>query len=175
MMMDALTLKDALFWAFAILTVGFGLMVTFHRSLIHAALGLMGTLLSVACLYGLMDADFVAVTQIVVYVGGVLILFLFGVFLTKRIEDIKVSNQSVNWLVAVPAGLVLLGVLLFAILSSPLPTAPVDATGPTTSGIGDAFLSRYLLPFEILSVVLLAVLLGALMVARRELKPEERD
>jgi len=173
--MDALTLKDALFWAFAFLTVGFGLMVTFHRSLVHAALGLMGTLLSVACIYGLLDADFVAVTQIIVYVGGVLILFLFGVFLTRRIDDIEVSNLSVNWMVAVPAGLVLLAVILYAVISSPLPMAPVDATGPTVEGIGNEFLSRYLLPFEVLSVILLAVLVGALMMARRELKPEERD
>ena len=175
MMMDALTLKDALFWAFAVLTVGFGLMVTFRKSLIHAALGLLGTLLSVACLYGLMDADFVAVTQIVVYVGGVLILFLFGVFLTRRIEDMGGSNPTVNWVVAVPAGLVLLGTILYAVLSSPLPESPVEATGPTTAGIGNVFLSRYLLQFEVISVLLLAVLLGALLLARRELKPEERD
>lgn len=173
--MDALTLKDAFFWVFAVLTVGFAAMVTFHHSLIHAALGLMGTLVSVGCVYGLLDADFVAVTQVVVYVGGVVILFLFGVFLTRRIEEVRVTNRTVNWVVAVPAGLVLFAVILYALLSSPIPEAPVEATGPTTAGIGDAFLSRYLLPFEVISVVLLAVLLGALLLARREVKPEERD
>ena len=173
--MDQPTLSDVLFWVFGLFTVGFGLMVTFHRSLIHAALGLMGTLLSVAFLYGLMDADFVAVTQIVVYVGGVVILFLFGVFLTKRIDDVKITNASVNRAVAIPAGLVLLAVIMAAVLSSPLPTAQVPAEGPTTAAIGNVLLSRDLLPFEVLSVVLLAVLLGAMLVARREVKPEERD
>jgi NAD(P)H-quinone oxidoreductase subunit 6 len=169
-----LTLKDAFFWLFALTTVGFGAMVTFHRSLVHAALGLMGTLLSVGCLYGLLDADFVAVTQVVVYVGGVVILFLFGVFLTRRIEDVTVTNQSVNWWVAVPAGLGLLAVLLYALLSSPIPEATVPGAGPTTAALGDALLGRYLLPFEVISVILLAVLLGALLMARREVKPEER-
>lgn len=172
--MEAPTLHDALFWAFAFSTVGFAAMVAFHQSLIHSALGLMGTLLSVGCLYGLLDADFVAVTQVVVYVGGVVILFLFGVFLTKRIEDVQVTNQSVKWAVAVPVGLVLLAVIVYALLSSPIPAAEVAAAGPTTAGIGEALLSRYLLPFEVVSLVLLAVLLGALLLARREVKPEER-
>jgi NADH-quinone oxidoreductase subunit J len=172
--MDAPTLADALFWAFAATTVGFALMVAFHPSLVHAALGLMGTLLSVACIYGLLDADFVAVTQVVVYVGGVVILFLFGVFLTKRIEDVGSSNPSIAWWIGVPAGLVLLAVILYALLSSPIADVEVPATGPTTAGIGDALLGRYLLPFEVISVVLTAVLVGALLLARREVKPEER-
>ncbi len=172
--MDAPTLKDALFWAFALTTVGFGVMVAFHRSLIHAALGLMGTLLSVGCLYGLLDADFVAVTQVVVYVGGVVILFLFGVFLTKRIELVDESNPTVGWWIGVPAGMVLLAVIVYALVVSPIPTAPIEAAGPTTAAIGNALLGRYLLPFEVASVILTAVLLGALMMARREVKPEER-
>jgi len=173
--MDALTLQDILFWTFAVFTVGFALMVTFHASLVHAVFGLMGTLVSVACIYGLLDADFVAVTQVVVYVGGVVILFLFGVFLTRGIEDVEVSNQSVNQYLAVPAGMGLFAVIIYALLKSPLSEVPVAATGPTTAGIGNLFLSRYLLPFEVISVVLLVVLVGALLIARRTLKPEERE
>lgn len=172
--MEGLGLRDLFFWVFAILTVAFAAMVTFHQSLVHAAFGLMGTLVCVGCLYGLLDADFVAVTQVVVYVGGVVILFLFGVFLTKRIEEVKITNATVNWLVAVPAGLVLCAVILYALLVSDIPAAAIESTGPTTSGIGDALLTRYLLPFEVISLVLLAVLLGALLLARREVKPEER-
>jgi len=173
-MMESAELKDILFYVFAFLTVGFAGMVTFHQSLVHAALGLMGTLVSVACLYALLDADFVAVTQVVVYVGGVVILFLFGVFLTERIKEVKATNLSMNIYLAMPVGLVLLSVILFGLLISPIPFAQVEASGPTTSGIGDAFLGHYLLPFELLSGVLLAVLLGALLMARREVKPEER-
>jgi len=173
-MMESAGLKDILFYVFAVLTVGFGAMVTFHQSLVHAALGLMGTLVSVACLYALLDADFVAVTQVVVYVGGVVILFLFGVFLTERIKEVKATNLSVNIYLALPVGLVLLSVILFAILLSPIPVTQIEASSPTTAGIGDAFLGRYLLPFELISGVLLAVLLGALLMARREVKPEER-
>lgn len=169
-----MTLADVLFYVFAFFTIGFAFMVAFHQSLIHAALGLMGTLISVACIYGLLDADFLAVTQVVVYVGGVVILFLFGVFLTRRIEDIGGTNPSIMWWLGVPAGLVLLAVILYAILSTPLETAAIPSTGPTVSGIGDSMLGRYLLPFEVMSLVLMAVLVGALLLGRREVKPEER-
>ena len=173
--MESLTLKDALFWALGLATVGSGLIVAFHRSLVHSVLGLMGTLLSVACLYGLMDADFVAVTQVIVYVGGVVILFLFGVFLTRGIEQVRVTNRSLNLLLALPAAALLLGVIIYAILASPIPAAAIAGAGPTTALIGDALLGRYLLPFEVISVVLLAVLLGALLLARREGKGEGRS
>lgn len=173
--MEGITLRDGLFWLFGCLTVGFALMVTFHQSLLHSALGLMGTLFCIACLYGLMDADFIAVVQVVVYIGGVVILILFGIFLTRRIEEIKTSNTSVNWYVGVPAGLVLLSVILYTLFSSPISISPVERGGPITSAIGDALLSRYLLPFEVISVLLLAVLFGAVLLARREVKPEERS
>jgi len=160
----------ALFYLIAGLTVFCALGVALSRNVVYSAFFLMGALLGAAGLYGFLLADFVAVVQILVYVGGILVLTLFAIMLTHQIAEVEVSNRSVGRL---PAAILVIvtGVGMgLAIFRAPWHTAPSGEPPPTTYGIGEAFLGPYLLPFELASVVLLTALIGAIVLSRRELR-----
>ncbi len=157
------------FLGLAALTLGSAGVVAFSKNIIHSALALLGTFLGIAGLYVTLSADFLAATQVLVYVGGTLTLILFAVMLTSRIEDMKVSNPRTG--IAVAFGLV--SVLLLVLGKVATQTAwPSESRPPmpSTAKLGHAFLGEYLLPFEVGSVVLLAALVGAVVLARRAVK-----
>ena len=159
------------FYLLATLAVVSALGVALSRNILHSAFSLLGTLAGVAGLYFLLGADFVAVVQLLVYVGGILVLILFAVLLTREITDIKISNLSVSLLGGVPAALLVLGLVTRICMNAPFAsTAP--ATAPTVNRLGDALLREYVLPFEIASVILLMALVGAMVIARRAVKEE---
>lgn len=154
----------------ALLMVAASCIVTFSKNLIYSAFALLGTLLGTAILYGILSSDFVAVTQLLVYVGGILILILFAVMLTADIGDINVTNKPVHWKMALPLILV-----FFIALVVILPGANWFLTNELQSksmvaSIGNALLSRYLLPFEVISILLLGALVGAVVLVRREVR-----
>src|SRR5262245_34215351 len=150
---------DALvFFALAGLALGSAGVVAFSKNIIHSALALLGTFLGVAGMYITLSADFLAATQVLVYVGGTLTLILFAVMLTARIEDMKVSNPTQG----LGAGLALVGIVLLVLGKVAATTkwaVEERATVPSTAKLGHAFLSEYLLPFEVGSVVLLAAMI----------------
>jgi NADH-quinone oxidoreductase subunit J len=164
------SLTAAVFYLLAAVTVGSALGVAFANNVVYSAFALMGTLLGVAAIFVLLGADFLGVVQLLVYVGGILVLTLFAVMLTHRIADVHVSNRAVGRLPA----LVLVGAVLAWMLTVAARATWVVGTppppAPTTYGIGDAFLTDYVLPFEVASVVLLAALIGAVVVSRKEVK-----
>ncbi len=159
------------FYVLAALTVVTALGVALSRNILHSAFSLLGTLAGVAGLYFMLGADFVGVVQLIVYVGGILVLILFAVLLTREITDIRISNLSVSLLAGLPAALLTLALILQVGLRAPFPRATA-AVAPTVHRIGDALLRDYLLPFEIASVVLLVALVGAMVIARRAVKEE---
>ena len=165
-----MSITVAVFYLLALVTVGSALGVALSRSIVYSAFALMGTLLGVAATFVLLGADFLGVVQLLVYVGGILVLMLFAVMLTHRISDVNVSNRAVGRLPAAA----LVGVVFVAMIGAARRATWVvrepAAPAPTTYGIGDAFLGHYLLPFEVASVVLLAVLVGAIVVSRKEVK-----
>jgi len=161
------------FYLLAAITVGSAAGVAFSNNIVYSAFSLMGTLLGAAGLFVLLAADFVAVIQVLIYVGGILVLMLFAVMLTHSVADVRVSNRSFGrW----PTMLIIaaVGALMGRALSI-TNWHQVDALAPvpTTYGIGDGLLTTYLLPFELASVVLLAALIGAVVLSRKELKDEE--
>lgn len=163
---------DLVFYLIATITVASAAGVAFSHNIVYSAFALMGTFLGVAGLYVFLAADFVAVVQVLVYVGGILVLTLFAVMLTHRIADVRISNRSVGrW----PALLILgfIGVVMGqAIRTAPWHRQePVEAL-PTAARLGNAFLTDYVLPFELASVVLLAALIGAVVLSRKELRSE---
>ena len=147
-----------------------GLMVVTTRNLIHAALWLVATLFGVAIVYTLLNAGFLAVVQVVVYIGAIAILFIFAVMLTRKEQRDRGAQVNQNWwigaLVAVAAfaGLAFLlqGWSGFSKTASAIPSG-FDAV----SQLGDALTSPagYVLPFEVASVLLLAALVGAVYIA----------
>lgn len=163
-------MADLIFWMIWILIVASAGLVAFGNNLIHSVFALMGTFLGVAGMYIFLNADFLAVTQIVVYVGGILVLLVFGIMLTNKISTAEISQSSVQKWLGLIVVLGVLAVILTAVLphnwvGSALPLAFVD----TVSGIGKLLFTDYLILFEIASVLLLGALIGAATLARKEL------
>ncbi len=168
-----LTLHDFLFYALSAMTlVGAGA-VALSRNILYSALGLLFALMGAGALYVFLSADFLAVTQLLVYIGGVLVLILFAVMLTNRITEINVSNRSLGVGGGIALFLATAPVLIFVAVITPWAAQDPGALAPTTREIGNAFLTRWLLPFELASLVLLATLIGAVVIARKELKQDE--
>jgi len=171
---DHITASTLIFYLLATITVVSALGVAWSKNILHSAFSLLGALAGVGGLYFMLGADFVAVVQLLVYVGGILVLILFAVLLTRNITSIKISNMSVNLLGGVPAALLVLGLLLQIVVKAPFKVTEAVAA-PTVHRIGDALLREYLLPFEIASVILLMALVGAMVIARRAVKEEVGD
>jgi NADH-quinone oxidoreductase subunit J len=162
-------LYDLTFFLFAAITVVSAFVVVFARNMLYAAFALLFTFFGVAGLYVLLQADFLAVTQVLVYVGGILVLLLFGVMLTNRVISVDIKTKSMQtfpalFLVSVLAGV--LGGLSYTVWKG-VPASASTATGTTAVAIGDLLMTTYVLPFEVASVVLLVALIGAAMTARR--------
>jgi len=166
-------LADFLFYAVAALTVAGAAGVALSRNILWSCIGLLMALLGVGAIYVFLSADFLAVAQLLVYIGGVLVLILFAVMLTSRIGQVNVSNTSVGLVGGLALFAAVTPVLVAVALLVPWPVRPAPRLVETTARIGNAFLSEWLLPFEVASVVLLATLIGAVVVARKELKAEE--
>ena len=158
------------FYLIALLVVASAAMVAFSRNIIYSAFSLLGTFAGVAGIYVFLGADFVAAVQLLIYVGGILVLILFAVMLTHRITDVQITNRAAGRL----PGLIIVGIfltlLIETIYKTPWVKAKEIAYAPTSAKIGDLFLQDYLLPFELASVVLLAALIGAVVLARKEIK-----
>jgi NAD(P)H-quinone oxidoreductase subunit 6 len=163
-------ISTAVFYLIAIVTVGSAVIVAFSRSVIYSAFSLLGTFAGVAGLYVFLGADFVAAVQVLIYVGGILVLILFAVMLTHRITDVEITNRAVGRLPGLLVVGVFLALLVQTILETPWVKVKEVAHQPTTAQIGDLFLETYLLPFELASLVLLAAMIGAVVLSRKEIK-----
>lgn len=163
---------DVFFWVFAAVTIIPACVVVFSRNLLYSAFSLLFTLSGVAGLFALMGADFLAVTQVLVYVGGILVLILFGVMFTQKVYDLRAEAISFKRVRAIGLGVIVFASLVGVIRSVPWPVATERAVQPTSAEIGNLLLSKYLLPFEAISVLLLVVLIGAVVVGKKEVEEE---
>jgi NAD(P)H-quinone oxidoreductase subunit 6 len=170
--MSGVSIGDLLFYVVAAVTVVAAAGVAFSPNIVYSAFSLMGTFMGVAALYVFLAADFLAVVQVLIYVGGILVLMLFAVMLTHRIADVRISNRSVGRLPALLVVALVAGVMIKAVVGTQWHAVAAGTPAPTTYGIGNAFLGEYVLPFELASVVLLAALIGAVVLSRKELKEE---
>jgi len=172
------TLKTFIFYGFALMTVASALIVVTVRNIVHAAFSLMVTLFGVAGLYVFLQADFLAATQVIVYVGGILVLILFGVMMTSERFDmpiqVKGHIERGQLLLGGVIALALLMLLLTVIANTPAwKNLTDDGTElpPTTERIGELILNgQFLLPFEVVSVLLLVALIGAALISRKEVR-----
>jgi len=159
------------FWLLAALTVGSALGVVAVRDLIRALVLLITSFLGVAGLYITLSADFVAVAQVLIYAGAISILLIFAIMLTPR-----ASRDNAETFLQVPA-LLLAGLVAFTIgfisLQTDWSIAERGGFSETASAIGEALLSKYVLPFEMASVLLLVAMLGAIVLVRPEGTAEE--
>jgi NADH-quinone oxidoreductase subunit J len=165
-----MNVSTAVFYLIAAVAIGSALMVAFSRNIIYSAFSLLGTFMGVAGIYVFLGADFVAAVQVLIYVGGILVLILFAVMLTHRITDVEITNRAAG---RIPA-LIIIAVLVYMLIESVTETPWVKAKevvyAATAWKIGDLFLDTYLLPFELASLVLLAAMIGAVVISRKEIK-----
>jgi len=165
-----MTPDQIIFLLCAALIVSSALMVVTTRNLVHAALWLVAALFGVAILYGLLQAGFLALVQVVVYIGAIAILFIFAVMLTRREKRDKGPQINQNWMISALLAFLTFGGLTYILSSwdgfsktaNALPTG-VD----TLMVLGKALVSpdAYVLPFEVASILLLAALVGAVFIA----------
>jgi NADH-quinone oxidoreductase subunit J len=139
------------------------------NNVVHAALWLVVVLAGVAAQYLLLAAEFLAVTQVLVYVGAVMVLFLFGTMLTRAQIGRERNLNNKNWGLGIPVGLLLLGTLTYVLVDTFEDTeVPEDALPALTGQVSDSIFGPYLLPFWALSFVLLAAVVGAIVLARKD-------
>jgi len=191
-------LFDIFFYLFAAAIVASAAVVCFSRNIVHAAFSLLFTFFGIAGIYVLLAADFLAISQVLIYVGGILVLIVFGVMLTNRVTNIDLRSalkSRIPALVICLALLCLLGSFLVeghwmkfdqmpwsrspwnkdaieqathAVQGTPREILDHQGSQGTAMALGTLLLTDYLLPFELVSVVLLVALIGAAMIARKE-------
>ena len=165
-----MTVLQAIFLVTAVVTLGSAVMVVTARNLIHAALWLILALFGVAVMYGLLSAPFFTVIQVVIYIGAIAILMIFAIMLTRRVQQEAGSSVNKGWWLAGLMSLVLFTALvwMFSTWSGFQTTLPeLPANVDTIKVLGTALVSpnAYVIPFEIASVLLVAALIGAVVVA----------
>ena len=164
---------DLLFFAiFAFIAVVCAINVVVQRHPISSALSLVGVMASLAVLYLLLGGEFIAMAQIIVYAGAVMVLFVFVIMLLNAGTEVRRGRSWTAQILGLPALLVFFGVLE-SFLARLYPNAPLikfgDFTGGTAKEVGYSLFTDYLLPFEVTSVLILIAILGAVVLARKEL------
>ncbi len=178
-------LEPLLFYGFALMAVIGALWVVFSQQIVRMAVALLITLCGVAALYFLLEAEFLAAIQLIVYVGGTLILIIFGVMLTSKGPDdrfpVALSQRALGWGIGLLSAILMASVGLFGVIAQR--NAALTAQDPnhvsnmfgatetqggtaTLESLGNALLSSHLIPFEIAAVLLLVVMIGAAFIAK---------
>jgi NADH-quinone oxidoreductase subunit J len=166
--------QNIFFYLIAAVMIGAAIAVVTTRNVVRAALYLIVVFAGVAAQYLLLAAEFVAVTQILVYIGAIMVLMLFGIMLTRAKIGREVDLTHDYWYVGVGTGLLLAAVMGYSLLDAfgddPLPEDRLvaDVAGSNTATISDSIFADYLIPFEVVSVLLLAALVGAIVIARKD-------
>ena len=158
-------------------TLAAGVMVVTVKNIIHAALWLIASFFTVAALYLLMEAEFIAIVQVLVYVGAISILVLFAIMLTRHVTGEGVRQLYQRWWIALIVAAALFGLLIVpAVFNQEWAVQPSGSAGTIASAveIGKAFMGEYLLPFEVASVLLLVALIGAIVIAFEERSARRR-
>lgn len=163
------------FYVFALLTLGGGILAVTRRNAVHSAIWLIVSLLGVAGLYLLQHAEFLFVVQIVLYIGGVMLLFLFVIMLVNLDQAARERQFNRQWWLALACVLAIGAELVYFInrgaaafrLAPPAEATP--AIGGNTEHLADILFSEYLLPFEIASVLLLVAIVGSVVMAKKRI------
>jgi len=163
---DFNTATAVLFYVFALMAGGAAVMVVISKNIVRMAVALLFTLTGVAGLYFLLNAEFLAAVQLVVYAGGTLILIIFGVMLTSKGPFSRFEPKLGEVIVGLSIGVVLLFALIMAIQRTTFATEEIAAGLYPVDKLGQILLGDYLVPFEVVSVLLLAVMIGAAYLAK---------
>jgi len=150
----------------SIITLGAAVAVVTSKNLFHSALFLILSFVGVAGLYILLEAGFLAVVQIMVYVGAIAILIIFAIMLTRRLMAKDLVQSNAQWGISGLVALLLFAVLGFILLRVDWPVVSGDVSSESISILGQELMGTYAVPFEVASVLLLAALVGSIIIAR---------
>ena len=160
-------LTTLFFYLFSIITVAAAAVMVFSKNIVHSAFALMFALIGVAALYVLLYADFLAATQLLVYVGGILILILFGVMLTTQGQTFNYKTITVNLAPAsILSGAALL-LLIYAFVQTDWKITESEVRDETVHELGMMLMGEYILPFIVVGVLLLIAIIGAILMSTR--------
>ncbi len=157
------------FYFFGALAVALSLAVILHKNIFKSATLLAGMLFCIAALFIALDAEFLAVVQVLIYIGAVTVLIVFAIMLTSRINDASRATFNNQRLIAPVAALGILGLLVSFILKGRWISGETESLSQDMLGeIGKALVSNFILPFDIVSILLLVALVGAMTIAKHE-------
>tara|TARA_B100000427_G_C15496350_1_gene589983 strand:+ start:911 stop:1408 length:498 start_codon:yes stop_codon:yes gene_type:complete len=160
-------IAEVVFWFVAVFTIVSASLVVLNNQLLYSAIALLFSLFGVAGLYIFLWADFIAGIQLIVYIGGINVLIIFGIMLTNKISSVRLSQTNVQQGVGAVLALWLFIFISFVISkTSWLQIESSEPSSGTVSTIGTLLLSKYLLPFEAISLLLLGALIGAVLLSR---------
>jgi NADH-quinone oxidoreductase subunit J len=163
-----MTLEVLAFWALAVVLVGSALAVVLSKNLFHSVLWLALALSGTAGVFLMLDAEFLAAVQVLLYAGGVVTVVVFAIVVTERLIGTELSHTSRNLVRGAMAASAFLVVMVDWLIRVPLPLDRPPYTADMTKGIGMQVLTTFVLPFELVGVVLLVALVGASYFARPE-------
>ncbi len=162
-----MNIYNIIFYLFAAVTVVSAFFVVTTRNIVYSAFFLLFTFFGVAGIYVLLGADFVAIVQLIVYVGGILILLIFGVMLTNKITNVQIKTGTMQILPAAIGVGLFAGLVLSSVINTNWKIIPASVPLPDAGTIGTILLQEYVIVFELLGIILLIALLGAASIARR--------
>jgi NADH-quinone oxidoreductase subunit J len=159
---------DIAFWVLAVVGVAAALTVVLLRNIFRAALSLVLCLLTVAGLYATLSADFLAAVQVLIYVGGISVLIILAIMLTREVQRGSPTNKL--QIPALAVAILFLGLVAFALLNTPWQVSTVPPLEPTTSALATKLLGEggFILPLEITASLLLAAIVGAIVLVREK-------
>lgn len=169
-MSGPLSTSDVFFLIFGLAAVAFAVAAVSLKNIFYCALALIGLIFCTSVLFVLLAADFLAVVQVLVYVGAIVVLFLFSIVLTERIASRAIRQTNEQRFISAVIALGVFGVIAYVVVRASWPQVPLAMRDGTVDLIGRNLLTTYLEPFEVASVLLLAALVGAVVLARERVK-----
>lgn len=165
-------LDTVFFYLFALLAVGGGILTITRHSAVHSAISLIVSLMGVAGLYLLQQAEFLFAVQIMLYVGGIMVLFLFVIMLVNLDDAVKQAQFNNQWRLALACAIGIAAQVAYFLsrgLNLPAVAEPTQSQVGNTERLADVLFSRYLLPFEIASILLLVAVIGSVVMAKKRI------
>lgn len=159
----------------SLVTLGAAVAVVTNKNILHSAFYLVLAFVGVAGIYVLLEAPFIAVVQVLVYIGAIAILIVFAIMLTRRIMSKDLEQRNAQWVLAALGGFALFGVMGWIVYSVNWPVAEAAVPEDTITILGQELLSTYVVPFEIVSVLLLAALVGSILIGRERDQTERSE
>jgi NADH-quinone oxidoreductase subunit J len=166
---------QALFFLFAGFAIACAISMVYHKNPLYSAVSLVGVFIALSCIYVTLAAPFIAAVQILIYAGAIMVLVVFVIMLLNLDEDRPFNRLRYLYAVGGGLGLLLLGqtfFIFYAVMRAPQLPSDQAVTGGKTLSIGQAMYTEYLLPVEIVGVLLLMAIIGAVILVRRLAQPQ---